>query len=146
MLVNPRGIVKWGMPHLVATHQTHTTLMFKANQEKLKLITPEIKKCDAASLGKVALYLMQKNPGPGVEDIDKWAEFLSFVASASTVRTVAEFRKVSTARSTETPILTCQDPILAKMPPRHEKSLVALVCIAEVTSLREIDYKTFEEP
>lgn len=122
------------------------TLISKANQEKLRTLTPEIKGCDAASLGEVALSLMQKNAGPGVEDSEKWSEFLNFVACARTVRTVAALRKVSAALPRETPILTSKDPILAKLPPRHEESLVALVRIAEVTSLREIEYKTFQEP
>lgn len=88
------------------TQSREQTLTCKANLEKLRPLTSEIEKSDAASVGEVALYLMQKDAGPGVRDSAQWYEFLNFVACAPTARGVSQLRKVSAARPHEMNTLT----------------------------------------
>ncbi|XWX00678.1 hypothetical protein V2A60_008699 [Cordyceps javanica] len=115
---------RWGhmkLSRLVVTTQSRQqTLICEANLEKLRPLTSEIEKSDAASVGEVALYLMQKDAGPGVRDSAQWYEFLNFVACAPTAKGVAQLRR---------------DSILANMPRNHEKQLATLVLAAEFRRL-----------
>lgn len=116
----------------------------EANLEKLSPLTAEIERRDAAAVGEVALYLMQKDAGPGVRDSDKWRPFLRFIAHTASAGGVAQLRNVSTACGLTRRKLSYKNQILADMHQGHERLVVALYYTAEVASLKL--YKIAEDP